>query len=269
MSKSLTLADLEEALAPIIRTLTKLREEQNANSSQISEIHQLVSSTNTKIDTLDQTAGAAFEEVTKVTKKPAARKPAAKRPAAKKPAQKAPVKKPAKKSDDDPDAESTEPADTKETEDVMDDLDDSASAGANDRPNDSDAAEVAADNESDVDADEDEDDAADSKKKSPAKKPPAKKAAVAKKPPAKKAAVAKKPAAAPRSNIMTIFKNEFKTNPERFDEYLTDKVKKQIVQATDNWDDMSDADQCNEYYKYMKANHEEVLQMLKEELQTQ
>ena len=66
---------------------------------------------------------------------------------------------------------------------------------------------------------------------------------------------------------MTIFKDEYKTNPSQFDKYLTAKVKKTIESENEKWSEMSGDALANAqrtaYYHYMKDNHDDVLESLK------
>ena len=83
------------------------------------------------------------------------------------------------------------------------------------------------------------------------------------KPPVKKAAPS-------RLNKMTLFKEVHKTNPAKFDKYLTAKVKKAIdVANSEKWKEYTPEQlggaQRTEYYHYMKDNHDEVLEALKVE----
>lgn len=250
MAKAITLADLNAALKPIIEALNKLREDQTSNSSQVSETHSMITNLSVKMDTLEQTTGATLSEVSKpVTKKATGRKPAAPKKAPKK----APMKRGAKAKTTE--AEDTEDVDPDPAAVDAEDTDPAADTG--------DADPAAVDTE---DADPDADDASpadttDTSKKS--KKLPVKKAVVKK---AVKKAAPKK-VAAPRLNKMTIFKDEYKTNPSQFDKYLTAKVKKALESENEKWSEMSGDALANAqrtaYYHYMKDNHDDVLESLK------
>lgn len=254
MAKAITLADLNAALKPIIEALNKLREDQTSNSSQVSETHSMITNLSVKMDTLEQTTGATLSEVSKpVTKKATGRKPAAPKKAPKK----APMKRGAK-------AKTTEAEDTEDVDPdpAAVDADDTGDVDA-DTADAEDADPAAVDTE---DADPDADDASpadttDTSKKS--KKLPVKKAVVKK---AVKKAAPKK-VAAPRLNKMTIFKDEYKTNPSQFDKYLTAKVKKALESENEKWSEMSGDALANAqrtaYYHYMKDNHDDVLESLK------
>jgi len=77
MAKALTLSELNAALKPIHDALTRLKEELTTHSTQVSEMHAMVTNISVKLDTLEQTAGATLSEISKpVVKKTAPRKAA-------------------------------------------------------------------------------------------------------------------------------------------------------------------------------------------------
>lgn len=125
-SPSITLADLNNALDPLIKAINYNRETSTSTNVQLSEIHQMVTSLSVKFDCIEQTVSQTSDELSKVvTKKATGRKPAAKKSAiVKKPN----AKKTAKKEDDDaePAEEEEEPAPVDvEPDDVEDDEEES------------------------------------------------------------------------------------------------------------------------------------------------
>jgi hypothetical protein len=110
MAKAITVSDLNTALKPILEALNRLREELTSHSSQVSEMHAMVTNISTKIDTLEQTAGATLSEISKpVVKKPTTRKPAAQK---KPPTAKPPTKRGTKaeeEEEEEPEEEPEEP----------------------------------------------------------------------------------------------------------------------------------------------------------------
>ncbi len=225
MAKAITLADLNNALKPILEALNKLREESTTCSSQISETHAMVTNISVKIDTLEQTAGATLSEISKpVTRKTTApRKAAAPR--------KAPAKAPTKRG-------------TKATTEDTTEADEDA-----------DNAEDATEAEEDVEPETPVNKKAAIKTAKPVAKAPAK--------------TTVKKTTAVRLNKMTIFKEMFKSDPSKFDKYLTNKVKKEIEAANKKWSELEDEQLANAkrtaYYHYMKDNHNEVLEEFKAE----
>lgn len=256
MAKNITLADLNTALKPIIEALNKLREDQTSNSSQVLEMHSMVTNLSVKMDTLEQTTGATLGEVSK----PAVKKSAGRKPAVRK----VPTKRGTKAKVE----QATESADQEEIVNQTDgveqaDQDDPTEQTEHDDP--SDEADQTEQTEHDYPADEaEESDSGTKSKKAAVKKTAAKKATV-KKATVKKAAPKK--TAAPRLNKMTIFKDEYKNNPSQFDQFLTAKVKKEILSENDKWSEMSGDALANAqrtaYYHYMKDNHDDVLESLK------
>lgn len=107
-SPSITLADLNNALDPLIKAINYNRETSTSTNVQLSEIHQMVTSLSVKFDCIEQTVSQTSDELSKVvTKKATGRKPAAKKTSViKKPA----AKKTAKKDEDD----DVEPAEEEE-----------------------------------------------------------------------------------------------------------------------------------------------------------
>ena len=268
MSKPVTLADLTNALKPIIETMARLREEHMANKSQISEIHGMTTNISVKIDTLEQTTGATLSEVSKpVVKKTIGRKPVAGRKPAtsKKPVIRRGAKTTPQKDVEVPDDSITD-GDTLEGNDQKTDLEDAAEV---------DDQKTELDDAVAVDADDgDIQDNTQEEIKLPVKKAeiklPIKKAET--KLPVKKSVTkkpaAKKPVTAPRPNKMTIFRDVYKSNPEKFDEYLTAKVKNNInVENNKKWKDLQPEPlataQRTAYYHYMKDNYNDVLEQLK------
>lgn len=265
MAKPITLADLNHALKPIMEALDMLRGER----AWMAETHALVTNMSVKMDSLEQLTGATLSEVSKpVTKKSTGRKPAAPKKAAPKkatskkvaPTRKAPVKKGSKADlDADVDADVNQADETDKDADASADVDVEADVDAD--------VDVDANQADETDKDADADTSADinvTPKKAPPKKAAPKKAAP-KKAPLKKAAPKK--VAAPRLNKMTIFRDEYKTNPSQFDKYLTAKVKKTIESDNEKWGELSGDALANAqrtaYYHFMKDKHDDVLESLK------
>ncbi len=258
MAKSITLADLNNALKPIIEAINKLREEQGSTSTQVFEMHSMVTNVSVKMDTLEQTAGATLSEVSKpVVKKATTRKSTAGRKTA---AKRAPTKRGTKAAA--PAADEANPAADDDAE-----ADPAADDDAEADPAADDDAEAA----NDDDADPADGDDTPAPKKAAVKKAAVKKAAAPKKTAPKKA-VPKKAAAAKKTTVarlnkMTIFKNAYKEDPSKFDKYLTAKVKKTIETANDKWQgksgDALTTAQVSAYYHHMKDNHDDVLEELK------
>lgn len=228
MAKQIILADLNTALKPLIEAINKLREELTTNSSQISEIHSMVTNLSVKLDTLEQTAGATLSEVSR----PAAKKPTGRKQAAKK--QVAPKKPPTRRGTKTPIAD--------ESEDTKDET------------------------VSDTDETEISEKPADPPVNGIPKKAAVKIVKSAQLKP-KKSAV-KKPTVI-RLNKMTIFKDEYQKAPAQFDKYLTKKIKKKIADENENaWEDLSEdklaTAQRNAYYQYIKTEHDDILETLKE-----
>jgi hypothetical protein len=257
MAKPITISDLHAALKPIIEAINKLREETSSYTSEISEIHNMTTSISVKIDTLEQTAGATLSEVSKpVVKKATGRKPATvRKPVVKK----APTKRGGKPMDA-PQAD----LDDQQADPDMDNLDDTQAdaddAVEPDLDDDADNLDEEADN---VEAEEAEQSDDSSKKVAP------KKVSVVVKKPAPKKTSVKAPVKAPlqRLNKMTLFKDIFKSNPAKFDKYLTAKVKKSIDAENEKFKELSGESlataQRSAYYTYMRTHHDDVLESLK------
>ncbi len=281
-SSSVTMADLNMAVKPLMETFNKLREELSSNGSQLSEILQIVTGLSVKFDTVEQTVSNLNDE-SKVPKKTGGRKPVAKG-AKKPPAKKAAAKK-----------KVVEPVDEGAADEDAD-LDEDATTAAD---ADADVADVDADLDADgttddVDVTTDVVEEVKSNKKAPPKKSavvakttktattPAvpKKAAIkapakdsttakdaAKKDPVKKAkAPAKK--AITRVYKMNLFKEAYTEDPKRFSKQLTKEVLNTIAaENKEKWSELSgeklELEKIAAYFHYVKNNHDDVLEDLK------
>lgn len=238
MAKSVS--DLATALKPIQAALAKLSEDTTSTNTQIAEMHSMLTNLCVRMDTLEQTTGAALSNTAKAPAKRATggRKPAVKKTAAPK---KAPLKRGAKKAE------------------ASDEEEEAAESVAEDEEE---AAESVAEDDAEDDAEDEEETPAETTGKKAVVKVgvPVKKG--------KKPAAEKKPAAPRAPNKMNLFKETFKSSPETFDKYLTAKVKAQIAKDNkDKWEDLAEdklaTQQCMAYYHYMKDKHDDVLEGLK------
>ncbi len=288
-SSSVTMADLNMAIKPLMETFNKLREELSSNGSQLSEILQIVTGLSVKFDTVEQTVSNLNDE-SKVPKKTGGRKPAAKgakKPAAKKAATKKKVVEPVDDGAADEDADLEDDATT--AADVDADLDDDATT----------AADVDADVDGTTDAVDVVEDVKTTKKAPPKKsaavvakttktatataapvKPVPKKAAI--KAPAKDSTTAKdavkkdpvKKAKAPAKKAITrvykmnLFKEAYTEDPKRFNKQLTKEVLNTIAaENKEKWSELSgeklELEKIAAYFHYVKNNHDDVLEDLK------
>jgi hypothetical protein len=270
-SSSVTMADLNMAVKPLMEAVNKLREELSANGSQLSEILQIVTGLSVKFDTVEQTVSNLNDE-SKVPKKTGGRKPAAKgakKPAAKKAATKKKVVEPA----DEGTADDDITVDDNEDDGATTDLDDEATTDL-DGTNNTDVESVKND---------------DSKKKTATKKAPPKKPsaplttakAVPKKAPIKASAgqdvtrsnpvkKSKAPAkkAITRVYKMNLFKEAYTEDPKRFNKQLTKDVLNTIAaENKEKWSELSgeklEMEKIAAYFHYVKNHHDDVLEDLK------
>jgi hypothetical protein len=254
--KSITLADLNEAIKPLIEAMNRMREECMSDSTQISETHRMVTSVSVKLDSLDQSVkSSATDGVRAAPKKLVGKKKGAvaKKPAAKKPAKRG-AKKVAEPADeaDEPDAGDPE-------EDVAED-DDAEPTAAED-----DDAEPTAEDDAEP-AEED----ADSKKpaKAAGKKTVAK--APVKKAPAKKATKAPPVEKKKQFNRMNFFKKEYEADDKQFNKVLTAKVRAKVEAEEENAKKLDGLEgearkrvEANIFYHYIKDNNPDVLEGLR------
>jgi hypothetical protein len=277
-SKPITLSDLNTALKPLIEAVARLREEHNTSSTQVSEMHNMLTNLSMKMDTLEQTAGATHIELSKqVVKKSSGRKPAAAKPAAKpvvkpsaKPSvKKAPIKKaPSKKAvDAEADAGGDAGGDDGEDDGEGDGAGDGDGEGDGDADADGDGDDHTLDDGSAPDATSDAESTASSTTKNASKKVPIKTTTVPTKPKKEPAAPAAKP---DRYNKMSIFSELYKADPTQFDTYLTAKVKKAIAdENSEKWAGATPArlasNKIAAYWQYMKTKHDDVMEKMKEE----
>lgn len=259
MSKTLTLADLNEALKPIHQAIKQMVLERTSSDVQVHEIHNISVAISSKMDVLEQQVGSLASSLTvqPVTRKLVGRKGAAKKPVVKKAAK---GKGKGKKNEDDESKDLSENGDG----------DDAADDAADDADDVDDAVDDAVDENADTDESKDlsENAASDSKsKKSTVKKTVVKK--VAKEPVKKSTKKESKPKKVAKMNKMQYFKNAYDTDEKQFAKYLTVKVKKTI--DTDNkdvWADLEDdkllGKRINAYYEFMRDNHGTDLELMRD-----
>ena len=235
---SISIADLNTALKPLIEAINRLREEQTATSSQVTEIYQVVTSLSIKFDCVDQTTAHTLDELSKVTsKKGSTRKPAAKKPAAKKPAAKKTGTRRSKKTND---------------EDAADEV--VADEGTDDAVVGEDTADDTAD---DKQEEKEYKKAAVKTDKQSVKKTLPKKVTVR--------TSTKKPQPVSRNSKMNIFKKAFKEDPDQFNEVLTSKVKKDIeTENKEKWSSLNTTQlenaKISAYFHYIKDNHSDYME---------
>ncbi len=232
-SVSITLADLNEAIKPLIEAMNRQREEQTSNNSQLAEMYQMMTSISVKLDVVEQKTNEASESSRTPLKKPVGRGKAA---AKKAPAKKAPAKK----------------VTTKKTNEEDEDVEEGSNY---------------------EEGEEEGEEPKKQSKKAPVKKAPVKKAPVKKAPvkkaPVKKVTTKKTTKTTVKPNIMAVFKLKFKENEKQFDKWITAKVKKEMeAEYKDVWDGLDGDDLINKrvavYYAYMRENHKDVLEEFKE-----
>jgi hypothetical protein len=231
MSRPITLADLEKALAPINKSIEIMRQENTSNSTQINEIHSMTTSLSVKLDTLGTEVHVSNSNAVRTPpKKLSGRKGAGVKKAATK---KAPAKRGAKKTD------------------VADETDDGEQV---------DEESAAEEEETDVTSP-----SSDSKAKV-VKKTVAK----AESKETKKTKAKKEEPKKVTFNKMNYFKKEFERDEEQFSKIFTAKVKKAIEssdQATETIDgktgDALKKARAGLYYHYLKDNHADTLDALR------
>ena len=218
MSRTVTLADLSEALKPLSDAVRCLREEQGMCNTQLSEVYNMVTNISTKMDMIDQ---RRFEDV-----------PVKKTPAKKTPAKKTPVKtaveSKAENATDTDDAADTEVPETKtpakKTPAKKTPAKKTATAAVDADADVDNEAETDTKSAADTDADETE-----TLKKTVPKKPAARKQAKA---PVKKERVL---------NKMEFFNKMYDEDETYFDTYLTPKIRKEIAaENSDAWKNSAD-----------------------------
>jgi hypothetical protein len=252
-SKSLTMADLNSAIKPLIESMNRFRETQTGSDAMLNELSQMVTNIMVRLDAHDQTIHSA---VTDAVKKAAPKKLAGKGKAAAKKTSKPQLRKGVKKQSEEENEEEAPEEVPEEQEEAPEEQ------------------ETVLDEQEE--APEDQEEAPEDEKKTKkiatkkaVNKVPVKKTAAkptAKKAPAKKTA---KPKTKTNPNIMTIFKNAFRENEGQFDKVITLKVKKEIESANAGaWSELEGESllnaRANVYREYIKNNHKQVLEGLKE-----
>lgn len=245
MSKTLTLADLTEALKPINLALKQMKEERTQNDAQLHEIHNMAVENSTKLDLF---SGHFASIMASLSSQPAPKKLAGRKGSAKKAPAKKTTKKSSKKGGDD----------------------------ENDENEDNDNPENDEDEKDENEKDENEKDGSDaeesgSKKKKTVKKAPAKKP-VKKEPVKKTAKTTRKKEPAKKQtklNKMQYFKKAFEDDPSTFDKFLTPKVKKTLdTENKEKFDslegDKLQKEKINVYYKYFRDNHSDELDKMRD-----
>ncbi len=285
--KALTLKELNEALAPLIELIRCSREENLANSTQVSEMHQMVTAISLKLDTVDQTIKSnALDTARPAPKKLTGRKGAGtKKATEKKTADKKPVKRGTKKAEPDADEPDAGAEDEVDAADAAEDVDDADEPDAAEEDAESTASAKTAGVKKGAKAEKVEktekvEKASAAKptkpavKKTVAKPPvktPAKKAAPAKKAPAGKKAAKPAEEAKPKTfNKMNFFRKEFEADEKQFNKVLTPKVRAKVEGDAANAEKLKDLEgdaltkvRTNIYYHYLKDNHMDVLEGLR------
>lgn len=234
----ISIDDLRHALAPLSQAIEALKEEQMRSTAQVSEMYMLLTNSlsglSSKLDVIDQNTGY---NNTEPVKKPAAKKPSvksasktpAKAPAKTTASKKAPsVKKPAVKKGAD-EEESDEEVESSVHEEASSETADQEEKKSNDKP-------------------------------------------VAPKKRATKSKTTKKAPVVQKRNLNKIefFNKMYEEDDTYFDMYLTPDVKKSIAsEHAAEWKklpgDELHIEKRKEYYHYMKNNHDDKLQALKNE----
>jgi hypothetical protein len=230
MSKvNLTLADLNNALTPIIESLKGMRESQEISNAQLSETYNMVVNISVKLDTFDQKVGLPVESPKKVS--------------CKKTSQKVSCKTNTTKLNDD----------ESET-----DLDSSSQKNMKRLPL------KKGSNQDEHEINDESNDEEDNEKDTTTKKPVKK--VIVKKTRNKKPVVPKKERSL---NKMEYFNKMFDNDDTYFDSYITNKNKNTIAENHDEkWNNVSD-DQLRKlkrtaYYHFMKDTHDDKLQAMKQ-----
>lgn len=244
MSKNITLSDLNDAIKPLIEAMNKLREECLGNSTQVSEMHQMLTTVSLKLDAVDQTVTTAAATSTRTTgKKLVGRKGAG---------EKKPTKRGAKKV--------AEPAEEDDAED------DNGNAEEDNAEDDNNAPE----DDNDDAGDKESTKAGKSVKKAPPKKAATKASAKAS---TKTTKTTKKAATTTKKkqfNKMNFFKKEFEADETQFYKTLTKKIRDKVEAEKENADKLKELEgdalkraRANIYYHYLKDNNADVLEGLR------